>query len=70
MAVLLVAAFALVFGSGMVLLEAVEDRSAGLLWVGMGLFSALKKTPLKQKGAMHPAVKDRIEAIDRISLLA
>ncbi len=41
MAVLLVAAFALVFGSGMALLEAVEDRSAGLLWVGMGLFYTL-----------------------------
>ena len=40
-AVLLVAAFALVFGSGMALLEAVEDRSAGLLWVSMGLFYAL-----------------------------
>ena len=38
-AVLLVAAFALVFGSGMALLEAVEDRSAGLLWVGMGEMS-------------------------------
>ena len=32
--------------------------------------ATLKKTALKQKGAMHPAVKDRIKAIDRISLLA
>lgn len=40
-AVLLVAALALVFGSAMAFFEAVEDRSAWLMWVGMGLFYAL-----------------------------
>ncbi|MCY3546004.1 MAG: M48 family metalloprotease [Gemmatimonadetes bacterium] len=40
-AVLLVAAFALVFGSAMAFFEAVEDRNAWLMWVGMGLFYAL-----------------------------
>lgn len=29
--------------------------------------ATLKKVPLKQKGAMHPAVQDRIEAIGRAS---
>lgn len=38
---LLMAAFALLFGLAMPFFEAVEDRSTGLLWVGMGLFYTL-----------------------------
>ncbi|MDE2804119.1 MAG: M48 family metalloprotease [Gemmatimonadota bacterium] len=65
---------------GMVMrrVEYATDRLAVELLDGKGapLASALeklatvKKTPLKQKGAMHPAVQDRIEAIDRASLRA
>ena len=38
---LLIAAFALLFGLAMPFFEAADDLGAGLLWVGMGLFYAL-----------------------------
>lgn len=62
---------------GMVMrrVEYATDRLAVELLDGEGAplasalekLATLKKTPLKQKGPMHPAVQDRIEAIARAS---